>query len=60
MQEALGREINPVAMRVKKFSEQSVKQDRFVSRVLSEPKIYVMGSEDGLAKLVADWTTGRT
>jgi len=60
VQEELRREINPVAMTVKKFSEQSVKQDRFVSRVLSEPKVFVVGSEDELAKLVEDWTTGRS
>jgi len=57
-QETLRREINPVVMTVKKFSEQSVKQDRFVTRVLSEPKVFVMGHEDELAKLVEDWTTG--
>jgi len=60
VQEEVRREINPVAMTVKKFSEQSVKQDRFVSRVLSEPKVFVVGSEDELAKLVEDWTTGRS
>jgi len=60
VQEELRREINPVAMTVKKFLEQSVKQDRFVSRVLSEPKVFVIGSEDELAKLVEDWTTGRS
>lgn len=59
-QETLRREINPVVMTVKKFSELSVKQDRFVTRVLSEPKVFVKGGEDELAKLVEDWTTGRT
>lgn len=59
-QETLRREINPVVMTAKKFSEQSVKQDRFVTRVLSEPKVFVMGGEDELAKLVEDWTTGTT
>lgn len=60
VQETLRREINPVVMTVKKFSELSVKQDRFVTRVLSEPKVFVKGGEDELAKLVEDWTTGRT
>lgn len=59
-QETLRCEINPVVMTAKKFSEQSVKQDRFVTRVLSEPKVFVMGGEDELAKLVEDWTTGTT
>ncbi len=51
-QETLRREINPVVMTTKKFAEKSVKQDRFVTRVLSEPKVFVMGGEDELAKLV--------
>jgi DNA-binding transcriptional ArsR family regulator len=60
VQETLRREVNPVVMTVKKFAEQSVKQDRFVTRVLSEPKVFVLGGEDELAKLVDDRTTGRT
>ena len=60
VQETLRREINPVVMTVKKFSEQSVQQGRFVTRVLSEPKVFVMGTEDELGELVEDWTTGRT
>lgn len=56
--ETLQREINPVVMTAKKFADQSLKQDRFVSRVLSEPKVFVLGSEDDLAKLVEDWAAG--
>jgi predicted nucleotidyltransferase len=58
-QETLGREMNPVVMTTKNFAEQSAKQDRFVTRVASEPKVFVVGDEDELAKLVEDWTTGR-
>lgn len=60
VQETLRREINPVVMTAKKLAEQSVKQDRFVTRVLSEPKVFVIGGEDDLAKLVQDWAIGRT
>lgn len=60
VQETLRREMNPVVMTVQKFSEQSVKQDRFVTRVLNEPKVFVMGDADELAKLVEDRTTGST
>jgi len=60
VQETLRREINPVVMTAKKFLEQAVNQDRFVTRVLSEPKVFVMGDEDELAKLVEDWAAGRT
>jgi predicted nucleotidyltransferase len=51
VQQTLRREINPVVMTSKKFAEQSAKQDRFVSRVLSEPKVFVIGGEDELAEL---------
>ena len=51
VQETLRREMNPVVMTVKKFSEQSVKQDRFVTRVLSLPKVFVMGDEDELTNI---------
>jgi len=60
VQETLRREINPVVMTAGKFSEQSVKQDRFVTRLLSEPKVFAIGDDDELAKLVEDRTTGRT
>jgi len=51
VQQTLRREINPVVMTSKKFAEQSAKQDRFVTRVLSEPKVFVIGGEDELAEL---------
>jgi len=60
VQETLQREMNPVVMTAKKFAEQLVKQDRFVTRVLSEPKVFAIGGEDELAELVEDWTTGGT
>ena len=60
LRETLRHEVNPVVMSVKKFSEQLAKKDRFVSRVLSEPKIFVTGSEDEFAKLVEDRATGNT
>lgn len=60
VKETLRRDINPVVMTAKKFAGQAVKQDRFVTRVLSEPKIFVIGGEDELAKLVEDRTTART
>jgi predicted nucleotidyltransferase len=60
VQDALRREMNPVVTTVKKFSEQLVKQDRFVTRVLGEPKVFVIGTEDEFEKLVEDWATGGT
>ena len=54
----LGREINPVVMTTDKFVAQARKQDRFVIRVVHEPRIFVIGSEDEFAKLVEDRGAG--
>ena len=56
--ETLRREINPVVMTARKFSSLSAKRDRFVTRVLSEPMLFVKANKDELAKLVEDRTTG--
>lgn len=52
LHERLGREINPVIMTCAEFTEK-YGSDPFVQRVTREPKIYVMGNADDLAKLVA-------
>lgn len=57
VQEKLRREINPVVMTPKKFSELSRKKDRFVTRVLSEPILFVKANRDELAELTQDRTT---
>lgn len=59
VQEALQREINPVVMTPRKFSDQSRKKDRFVTRVLSEPILFVKATRDELAELTEDRATGR-
>ena len=59
VQETLGREINPVVMSAKKFADQAAARDRFVTRVLDEPKVFVNGDEHDLAELVEDRATGR-
>ena len=59
IQETLRREINPVVMTTKKFSNLCKKKDRFVSRVLSEPMLFVKANDDELAKLIEDRTTRR-
>ena len=53
----LGRELNPVVMTAGKFTEKAVEQDRFVMRLLSEPKLFLIGDENELGKLVTDWAT---
>ena len=51
VQQSLGREINPVVMTLDKFVAQLDKQERFVTRMIDEPKIFVKGSEREFAKL---------
>ncbi len=57
-QSQLGREINPVIMTAEEFIAQQEKEDRFVARVLDEPKIFVMGKADDLAKLAEHRAAG--
>ncbi len=59
VQETLQREVNPVVMTPKKFSDLSRKKDRFVTRVLSEPILFVKANKDELAELTEDRATGR-
>ena len=54
----LGREINPVVMTAEEFIAQQEKGDRFVTRVMDEPKIFVMGNADDLAKFAEHWAAG--
>jgi predicted nucleotidyltransferase/DNA-binding transcriptional ArsR family regulator len=51
VQETLKREVNPVVMTPKKFSDLSRKNDRFVTRVLSEPILFVKANRDELEEL---------
>ncbi|NOQ51911.1 MAG: hypothetical protein GQ578_06825 [Desulfuromonadaceae bacterium] len=41
--ETLGREINPVVMSREEFGQKYAEKDRFVCRVMNEPKIFVRG-----------------
>ena len=59
VQETLQREVNPVVMTPKKFSDLFGKKDRFVTRVLSEPILFVKANRDELAELTEDRATGR-
>lgn len=55
--ESLNREVNPVVMKRGEFQKKARNQDRFVSRILKEPKIFVKGSENELGELAEYWTT---
>lgn len=50
----LGREVNPVVMTKATFQSKQREQDRFVSRVLKEPKIFLIGDASELGKLAED------
>jgi predicted nucleotidyltransferase len=52
--ERLGREVNPVVMSKTAFQTKHREQDRFVSRVLKEPKIFLIGDASELGKLAED------
>jgi hypothetical protein len=49
----LGRDINPVIMSGDEFREKA-SGDPFVSRVMEETKIFIMGGGDDLGKLAAN------
>ena len=55
---SLGREINPVLMSSDRFLSQLKQKDRFVLRVLNEPKLFVIGDEHEFDKLVENRSTG--
>lgn len=50
----LGREVNPVVMTEKSFRAKHGKGDRFVSRIVREPKIFLIGDAGELGKLTGD------
>jgi len=48
LQERLGREINPVVMTPEQFQTAREKEERFVNRILGEPRLFLMGSDHDL------------
>jgi hypothetical protein len=54
LQARLGRAVNPVVMSAKEFRAKREARDRFVTRVIKEPKIFVVGGEDDLGKPAQD------
>ncbi len=48
----IGREINSHVFTLKEFKKRSAQSDHFVSRVLEEPKIFVLGNENELEAMV--------
>lgn len=52
--ERLGREVNPVVMSKAAFQAKQREAERFISRVLKEPKIFLIGDASELGKLAED------
>ena len=48
--ELLGREINPTVYTPAEFTRKRVAKDHFLIRVLTEPRLVVLGNEDDLGK----------
>ncbi|MGB2895296.1 MAG: nucleotidyltransferase domain-containing protein, partial [Anaerolineales bacterium] len=51
LKEQLDREMNPVTVRVHDFQENVKKGDLFTQTIMEEPKIFLIGDEDGLQAL---------
>jgi predicted nucleotidyltransferase len=52
-QKALGREINPTVFPVSEFRSQLVAGNHFLSSVMKEKRLLVLGTENELAKLAS-------
>jgi len=48
LRQRLGRELNPVVMTPAEFAAQHAAGERFVARVMREPKLFLMGTDDDL------------
>lgn len=48
LRERLGHDVNPVVMNRKEFAAQHASKERFVERVMGEPKLFLMGAADDL------------
>jgi DNA-binding transcriptional ArsR family regulator len=46
--EKIGREINPYILSAAEFKSRKEKKEHFLSRVLSEPRIFIIGNEDDI------------
>jgi len=47
----IGREINPIVISEAEFSNRMEEQDHFFGRLMEEPKLFIIGSENDLAAM---------
>lgn len=59
LQEKLGREINPSLYPPGEFGQKLAAGHHFVGTVIHEPKIFLIGGEDELARLAEPWLAER-
>jgi predicted nucleotidyltransferase len=52
--ERLGREVNPVVMPKNDFQKKHAEAERFVTRVVKEPKLFLIGTANDIGKLTKD------
>ena len=50
--EKLGREINPYVLAPKEFNTRKTENEHFLSQVLKESKLFIIGNEDDLKTMV--------
>lgn len=50
MNQKLGREINPVVMPYEQFTAKLAAGEQFATRIMSEPKLFLIGNENDLGK----------
>ncbi len=58
--EHLGREVNPVVMPKSDFLKKQAEGDRFVTRVIKEPKLFLIGTVNDLGELAKDRTAKKS
>lgn len=58
--ERVGREINPVVMPRNDFLKKRTQGDRFVARVIKEPKLFLIGTANDFGKLTKDRTAKKS
>lgn len=57
LKEELDREMNPVTIRAREFQENVARGDSFMQSILEEPKIFLIGDDDGLQALAGGRST---
>lgn len=46
---ALGRQVNPTILSRAKFRKRIANQESFLTRVMGQPKIWILGADSGLS-----------